>query len=100
MELIGMLKHEVYDIIYHGLRAKVHSKDIADALNALSAMNRNRKRSVLKSVEKSLTSWVKKANTKKALSEEEKRNCANDIAIWFANEMIEGRAESYKQDIN
>ncbi len=75
-------------ISYGGLDVMVPVRDVREAINALKAGDRIR---IMNSVLAALRRTFPKVKRGTA-SQKAAMNCAQDIAIWFANEIIEGRA--------
>lgn len=63
----------------------------------LSGCSRAERKYILKSVEKALDNALKLSiSGRSAFTEQQLRDIANDIGLWFAGEVIAGRAERYK----
>ncbi|MDE3016591.1 MAG: hypothetical protein KGI29_06710 [Pseudomonadota bacterium] len=85
---------------YNGLIADVRDQDLEEGMAYLKACSRQERKQILKSVEKTLDQALKlTASGKTDLSEQQRRDIANDIGIWFAGETLAGRAERYKQAV-
>jgi hypothetical protein len=78
---------------YNGLTADIRPQDLKDALKLLSEMSPQEKNDLMVSVTLSLQEAVENMQS---LTPEDMRDTTNDIGIWFANEVIEGRSEKYK----
>ena len=84
-------------VSYNGLIADVREEDLEDGIAHLRQCSRQERKQILKSVEKALDQALKlTASGKAELSEQQRRDIANDIGIWFAGEVLAGRAEQYK----
>jgi hypothetical protein len=75
-------------IEYGGMMTLVPVRDIQHAMTVLQA---NDRRKVMASVNATLALTFPKVRSG-AASQKMAMNCAQDIAIWFANEVLEGRA--------
>ena len=75
-------------IEYGGMTVMAPTRDIAQAVDALRRGNRQR---IMRSVNKALAKSFPAVKAERATQQLAMR-CAQDIAIWFANEIIEGRA--------
>jgi len=80
-------------VAYQGLTADIRPQDLKDALKLLSEMTPEEKNALMVSVTLSLEEAIENMHS---LTPEDMRDAANDIGIWFANEVIEGRSEKYK----
>lgn len=84
-------------VSYKGLIADVREEDLEAGITSLRQCSRQERRQILKSVEKTLDQALRlTASGKAELSEQQRRDIANDIGIWFAGEVLAGRAEQYK----
>jgi len=84
-------------VSYNGLIADVREEDLAAGIAELSGCSRQERKHILKSVEKALDHALKlSTGGRSAFSEQQLRDIANDIGLWFAGEVIAGRAERYK----
>jgi ClpP class serine protease len=84
---------------YNGLVADIHDQDLKDGIAVLSSESPESRKQILKSVENSLNEVIKKVKRQEPLSSQLLTDTANDIGLWFANEILEGRAEQYKTPI-
>lgn len=85
-------------VSYNGLIADVREEDLEAGIASLRNCLRQERKQILKSVEKALDQALRiTASGKAELSEQQRRDIANDIGIWFAGEVLAGRAEQYKQ---
>lgn len=75
-------------IEYGGMSVMAPLRDIQDAVTALKAGDH---RKVMASVNATLAQDFPRVKAERA-SQKQAMRCAQDIAIWFANEVIEGRA--------
>lgn len=62
-----------------------------DVKYALVELQKGRKSEIMKSVNRSLRHIMPKVKSGKA-SQKEAMNAGQDVAIWYANEILEGRA--------
>lgn len=84
-------------VSYNGLIADVRDEDLEAGIASLRECSRQERKQILKSVEKALDQALRlTASGKAELSEQQRRDIANDIGIWFAGEVLVGRAEQYK----
>jgi len=82
---------------YNGLIADVREEDLEAGIDSLRQYSRQERKQILRSVEKELDKALKlTASGKTDLSEQQRRDIANDIGIWFAGEVLAGRVEQYK----
>lgn len=77
-------------ISYRGMMVMAPLRDIRQAIEQFSDPNRDR-RKTMASVNASLARSFPRVESGKA-SQKEAMECAQDVAIWFANEIVEGRA--------
>lgn len=75
-------------IEYGGMMIMAPLRDINDAVTSLKTGDR---RKIMASVSASLAGDFPRVKAEKA-SQKQAMRCAQDIAIWFANEVVEGRA--------
>lgn len=84
-------------VSYNGLIADVLDAHLEEAVAHFSICPRNERKAVLKSVVKSLDRVVRMTEAQKAaLTPEQLQNIADDIGLWFAGEVVAGRAEQYR----
>jgi len=84
-------------VSYNGLIADVLESHLEEAVAHFVICTRNERKAVLKSVVKSLDRVVRMTQTEKsALTPKQLQNIADDIGLWFAGEVVAGRAEQYK----
>ena len=84
-------------VSYNGLIVDVLDSHLEEAVTHFSTCPRNERKAVLKSVVKSLDHVVRmSAAQKAALTPEQMQNIADDVGLWFAGEVVAGRAEQYK----
>lgn len=87
-------------VSYNGLIADVREEDLEAGIASLRECSRQERKQILKSVEKTLDQALKfTASGNAELSEQQRRDIANDIGIWFAGEVLAGRAEQYKMAV-
>ncbi len=84
-------------VSYNGLIVDVREEDLQDGISCLSQCSRNERRQILASVKKALDKALRlPEEEQQALSEQQRQDIANDIGLWFAGEVLAGRAEQYK----
>ena len=84
-------------VSYNGLIADVREEDLEAGIADLAGCSRQERKQILRSVEKALDKALRlTADGKAVLSEQQRKDIANDIGIWFAGEVLAGRAEQYK----
>jgi len=76
---------------YRGLQVLVPVRDVRDAVELLTTKNRREVRRVMASVNGSLGQHLAAVSAGTA-SQQTAMNFGQDIAIWFANEIVHGRA--------
>ena len=76
---------------YQGLQVLVPVRDLRDAVELLTKKNRAEIRRVMTSVNGSLQRNLAAVSTGTA-QQETAMNFGQDVAIWFANEIVHGRA--------
>ncbi len=82
---------------YNGLIADIRDEELEAGLAELSQCSRSERRRIMHSVQKELEKSMKLTDSGRvAFTEQQLKDTANDIGLWFANEVIEGRAENYK----
>ncbi|MES2984705.1 MAG: hypothetical protein V4735_05920 [Pseudomonadota bacterium] len=82
---------------YNGLVVDVLDAHLEEAVAHFSSCSRNERKAVLKSVAKALDRVVRMTEAQKAaLTPEQMQNVADDVGLWFAGEVVAGRAEQYK----
>jgi|GEM_PF-2244600 len=87
-------------VSYNGLIADVLDEHLEEGIAILSQESRNGRRQILASVERALDKALRRSHLgREAFSEQELRDIANDICLWFAGEVIAGRAERYKVEV-
>lgn len=87
-------------VSYNGLIADVREEDLEAGIASLRQCSRQERKQILKSVEKALDQTLRfTAGGKATLSEQQRQDIANDIGIWFAGEVLAGRAEQYKRAV-
>lgn len=79
-------------IAYGGLQVFVPVRDIHAALDKFRTYGDKYRADVMASVNRSLTASIPLVRENKA-SQEYAIAAAQDVAIWFANEVLEGRAQ-------
>jgi hypothetical protein len=85
---------------YNGLIADLREEDLQEGVAFLSQCTSAERMQILASVRKSLDEGLHFVKTgKDNFSEQQLRNIANDIGIWFAGEILAGRAEKYKTPV-
>lgn len=67
------------------------TNDVHKAISLLKQYNQKERKSVIKSVNDSIKKLKPLVMSTKA-TEQEAMNCAQDITIWFANQILEGKA--------
>lgn len=85
---------EIVRISYHGMIADATWPEIRDVVNMLEDMPDAERKARMASVVSCLDRIRKKPVD--SVTEQEKQNTASDVAIWFANEIVEGRMDEYK----
>jgi hypothetical protein len=84
-------------VSYNGLIADVLEEDLEAGIASLRQCSRQERKQILRSVEKALDKALLVTTGGKAeLSAQQRQDIANDIGIWFAGEVLAGRAEQYK----
>lgn len=78
-------------INYQGLILAAPMSDIRDAVTLLKNSNRRERKGIIASVNRSLARNFPKVKAQKA-SQKVTMSCAQDLTIWYANEIVEGRA--------
>ena len=87
-------------VSYSGLVVDVLDTHLEEAVAHFSGCPRNERKAVLKSVVKALDRMVRMTEAQKAaLTPEQMQNIADDVGLWFAGEVVAGRAEQYKVEI-
>lgn len=87
-------------VSYNGLIADVVDAHLEEAVAHFSQCPRNERKAVLKSVMKALDRAVQMTEAQRAqLTPQQLQDIANDIGLWFAGEVVAGRAEQYKQAV-
>ena len=88
--MIYTLLTENYMITYGDLQVSAPPGDIEDCIAYLGTLTRPEKRKMMTSVNRAITHVL--AEVKRgAASQKVAIDCAQDIAIWFANEVAENR---------
>jgi hypothetical protein len=77
-------------IEYYEMRLLLPVRDIREAVAALRETDPKERREAMQSVNKSLTRFRSKAK-RGVLTEQEANTFTSDIALWFANEVVDGR---------
>ena len=85
--------NDFHRVSYNGLIADIKKEHLDEQIEYLKHCNRPERKAILKSVEKCLATALKKGAR---MSPQELQDICNDIGVWFANEVFEGRAERYK----
>ncbi|MBN8531343.1 MAG: hypothetical protein J0L97_05720 [Alphaproteobacteria bacterium] len=83
-------------VSYNGLVADVREEDLEAAIAHLSTCPRAERKAILASVKKALGRAVRLMETGSPFPEALLRDTANDIGLWFAGEVLAGRAEQYR----
>ena len=78
---------------YQGLVADIREEDLKDGLAILGRETPAGRKQIMDSVEAALQGILKRVQRGKSLSPKQLQDTANDIGLWFANEVLEGRAE-------
>lgn len=87
-------------VSYNGLIVDVLDSHLEEAVAHFSSCPRNERKAVLKSVVKTLDRVVRMtAAQRAALTSEQMQNVADDVGLWFAGEVVAGRAERYKVEV-
>ncbi len=84
---------------YNGLVADIREEDLEAGLNSLKQESAAGRKQIMSSVEAALKDISKQLKAGKPLTPKQQQDTANDIGIWFANEVLEGRAEQYKKAV-
>lgn len=84
---------------YNGLIADIREEDLEAGLQALRNETPEGREKIMASVEAALTGIMEKLKNGQPITQTEQQNTANDIGIWFANEVLEGRAGQYKKAV-
>jgi len=84
-------------VSYNGMVADVRDEDLEAGIASLRQCSRQERKQILKSVEKEPDKALRlTADGKAELSAQQRQDIANDIGLWFAGEVLAGRAEQYK----
>ncbi len=87
-------------VSYNGLVVDVLDAHLEEAVAHFSSCPRNERKAVLKSVVKALDRVVRMTEAQNAaLTPEQMQNVADDVGLRFAGEVVAGRAEQYKVEI-
>ena len=86
-------------VSYNGLIADVREEDLQDALASLTQCSRKERRQILASVRKALDGALRAVEAGEELSAQQMQDAANDIGLWFAGEVLAGRAEQYRVEM-
>lgn len=78
-------------ITYGGLQVFVPVRDIHQSLDKFRTMGDAYRKDIISSVNKSLDATIPLVRDSKA-TQQQAISAAQDVAIWFANEILEGRA--------
>lgn len=78
-------------ISYGGLECLAPVIDIKNNVKYLESCSVEKRKGIMSSVQNYLNENFDSVKAKKA-SQEVAMNCAQDVGIWFANEVLEGRA--------
>jgi hypothetical protein len=85
---------------YKGIIADILEPHLQDAVDILQAESATGREAIIQSVTRALDEMLEIiAKNPQKITEQMRRNTANDIGLWFANEIIEGRADNYKTSI-
>ena len=79
---------------YKGLVADIRNEDLRDALIFLHNESDKGRAAIMQGVLHALNEVIFYANSNKKIAPKTLHNAANDICIWYANEIIEGRIEN------
>jgi hypothetical protein len=91
-------KNTLHRVSYNGLVTDVRDEDLQAGIALLTQCSRQERKRILRSVKKSLERICHLTEEKRnSLTKQQLQDAANDIGIWLAGEMLEGRAEQYKQ---
>ena len=86
---------------YNGFVADVREESLKEGIACLSQCTRAERKQILGSVKKALDKALRFAAAgDKEFSERQLQDIANDIGIWFAGEVLAGRAEEYKSSVH
>lgn len=86
----------MHRVDYNGLVADVLEEHLQEGIRSLSECSRAERRQILHSVEKALDAAQTRLKAGQPLSEQDRQNIADDIGLWFADQVMRGKADDYK----
>jgi hypothetical protein len=97
----GRVMEVCQTVVYRGLMALVRNEDLKDGIEYFETCGRERRRATLKRVQ----SFIDKAADQHEkgtldLSEQDRKDLATDIGIWFSYQVYTGKAEEHKVSMN
>ena len=81
------------NVTYKGVTAEITLANFKTALQQLCELSPKAKKARMKNVIRSLDDTIAKMDSE---TPADSQTIANDVGIWFANEVIEGRSEQFK----
>lgn len=81
---------------YNGLIVDIKDEHLKEGIEIISAKSPTERHELMDSVEACLAEVLELLEAGKPITEKMKRNTADDVGLWFSNEVVEGRAEQYR----
>lgn len=82
-------------IIYEGCIVDVAAIAIKEGLDRLTALDRATRRRIMKRTQNNLDSFLSKIQRKLPVTDQEKQDFCDDVGIWFAEQVRNGKHEQY-----
>lgn len=80
---------------YKGLIVDIQAADLREAIASVENEPKNSRKRALLSVVRALDSVVAAIRAGQPLSSKQRAETANDVALWYANEILQGRGEAH-----